>query len=126
MSLLSKIPGLSRHQALEIDQPLPMSTPPTYFDRRWADRLIGNALADVDAAYAAGALDWIHTNRPDVAAFLRETILEIDAAVTAEDGPRVTTAIERFVEAHKRAFRIFETRPPVIEVDLQLDLLAAV
>lgn len=103
-----------------------MSVAPTRFDRRWADRLISNALADVDAAYQAGALEWINTNRPDVAGFLRETILEIDAAVTAEDGPRVTTAVERFVEAHKRAFRIFEARPPVIEVDPQLDLLAAV
>lgn len=126
MSLLSKIPGLSRHQARDVDQPLPMDVPPSRFDRLWADRMMANALAEVDAAYSPGALAWLADNRPDVSAFLREATHEVCNAVLAEDGPRVTTAVERFVEAHKRAFKIFEARPSIIEVDSQLELLAAV
>ena len=125
MSLLANIPGLSRHDTPA--PPLPMAIPPTRFDRLWADRLIENALADVSGCYPAGAMEWIRVNRPDIDTFLKEASLECCQAVLAEDGPRVTQACERFVAAHRRAFQVFEAaRVPVIDVDLQLDLLAAV
>lgn len=124
MTLLANIPGLARHEALAI--PLPMSVPPTRFDRAWADRLISAAVLDIDAAYRPGALEWVRENRPDVAAYLRDASLAVCEAVNAEDGPLVTAAVDRFVEAHRRAIKLFEARPPVIEVDAQLDLMAAV
>ncbi len=111
MSLLSAIPGLSRHQSEPV-RPV--------FDLDRAVRLIGEAQELLAGYYPAGALEWLRQMRPDVSAFLKQCERELDAAAAVEDMPVLSRALDRYVEAHRRAFAIYEAAvTPTIAVDEQ-------
>lgn len=110
--LLNAIPGLARHQSTA-------SAPVKDFDLERACRLVDDATALLTNDYPAGALEWLRQNRPDVARYLKECERDLDAVLMAEDMAQLPKVLDRYVDAHRRAFKVFEARPPVIEVDRQ-------
>lgn len=114
MSLLSAIPGLAMHQVAT-----PALVAPA-FDRERASRLMRDAISLLNSFYPAGAMEWLRLNRPDVSKELEGTMADIDAAVLVEDLPAVTATLDKFVKYHRKAFSIFEGRPPVVEVQERL------
>ena len=106
MALLDAIPGLSMHQVV---------IPQEGFDQEKAFKLVKDALSLLASFYPAGALEWIDGNRPDVAGYLRKTESAVNAAILAENVVDFPGALERFVEAHRRAFDLYSDRPPVVE-----------
>lgn len=106
--LTDMIPGLSAHR---ID--IPPVKPD--FDQDVASRLIGDAISILSSLYPSGALEWVRVNRPDVAQHLREAADAMDAAANGTNRAALVNAIDRWVSFHKKAFEIYNCRPPVIE-----------
>jgi len=106
-NLADMIPGLAAHR---IDIPKAPA-----FDQDAAALLVGDAVSIIASLYPAGALEWLRDNRPDVAKHLREAADTMDAAANGTDRAALVVAIERWVEFHRKAFSIYQSRPPVIE-----------
>ncbi len=100
--LLANIPGLSAHH-----EEVPQSH---NFDRKAVERLVRDAVGLLESYYPAGALAWLEEIRPEVTHFLKKCEGEIDAAVLTEDMGRVRKTLTRYVEAHRRAFKIYQGR----------------
>jgi hypothetical protein len=117
MTLLSAIPGLSAHE-----MKIP-AAPIILFDRDKAVQILRDGISLINSFYPAGAMEWLRENRPDVIKQLKSDLLAIEQAISNEDHSKVSVTIELGIKHHRRAFELFELRPPVIEV--QGDLLAA-
>jgi len=113
MSLLQNIPGLSRHAPTIAPHVAPV------FDLDRAFLLMRQALSLLESSYPAGAMEWLRIHRPDVITHLKERALQVDRAALAEDMPAVIAAVDLYREAHERAFKLYQARPPVIDVDQQ-------
>lgn len=112
--LLSNIPGLAAHQVQ-----VPEVTPEparSDFDREAAFRLVSDAVSLLASFYPAGALEWLRENRPDVIRYLTEAEIALDMAILAEDITQFRVVLEEYVKYHRKAFKIYEERPPVVEV----------
>ena len=117
MTLLSAIPGLSAHE-------MKIPTAPIIpFDRDKAVQILRDGISLINSFYPDGALEWLRENRPDITRQLKADFKAIEQAIMDEDRKKVSGAVEVCIKHHRRAFEIFEVRPPVIEV--QGDLLAA-
>ena len=92
------------------------------FDQVRAMRLVADAVGLISSFYPDGALGWLRENRPDVMRYLTAAEIALDMAIVNENGPELTVALEKYVQYHQRAFKVFETRPPVAEV--QTDMFA--
>lgn len=92
------------------------------FDGDKAYRLMRDAISLLNSFYPDGALEWLTINRPDVGKHLLEAENDIDQAIFAEDIDQVTAALERYVKLSRAAFKVFEARPPVIEVQEKLTM----
>ncbi len=114
MNLLAAMPGLSKHET---------NIPKPVFDIDRASKLLREGLVLVNSFYPPGAMEWLRENRPDVVKQLKQDWKDIDLAIKAEDMKAATLAAETCIKHHRKAFEIFEGRPPVIEI--QGDLLAA-
>ncbi len=121
MNLLSAMPGLSVHET--IVAVTPVKEPTRSFDLDKAVKLLREGLVLVNSFYPPGALEWLRENRPDIAKQLKADWKDIDLAIKAEDMSKATLAAELCIRHHRKAFDIFLSRPPVIEV--QGELLAA-
>lgn len=117
MSLLSAIPGLSRHETR-----VPPAMPET-FDRDKALRLLRDGMSMINSFYPPGAMEWLREKRPDVVKQLKADVADIEKAIMGEEISKVALSVETCIKHHRKAFEIFEARPPVMEV--QGDLLAA-
>lgn len=107
--LADKIPGLTAHR---ID--IPQKTAPV-FDQAAASLLVGDAVSIISSLYPAGALEWLRANRPDVSKHLREAADAMDVAANGTNRAALVLAIERWVEFHRKAFAIYQGRPPLID-----------
>ncbi len=100
--LLVNIPGLAAHRE-RVSEPRP-------FDRVAVERMLRKAIGLLESYYPTGALEWLREMRPEIINFLKACEREVDAAVLTEDMRRVRQALRRYVEAHQRAFRIYQSR----------------
>lgn len=117
MSRFKNITGLQKFK----DQPA--APAPPAFDVDKAHQLLRDGLSLVNSFYPAGAMEWLRDTRPDIPKQLKADWKAICAAIDAGDIVAVSSAVEVCIRHHRKAFEIFEGRPPVIEV--QGDLLAA-
>jgi hypothetical protein len=108
MSGLSALPGLDVHRIIPEDQS-------PAFDHEKAHRLVSDGYSLLASLYPAGALEWIEGNRPDISKHLKEFAANLDKAAEGDDVAAFHKALSVYVEGHKKAFRIYEARPPVIE-----------
>lgn len=115
MSLLAAIPGLSAH---ETSVP-PPALPP--FDRDKALQLLRDGVSLINSFYPTGAMEWLREHRTDVITILNADYARIEQSILAEDRTKVAVSVELLIKHHRRAFEIYEARPPVIEI--QGDLL---
>jgi hypothetical protein len=118
MSLLSAMPGLALH-----DTPRPPIPPViVVFDNAMAQQIIRQAITDVAMCFPApDPWGWLLDNRPEVISELKRVGNDMNVAYLALDMVAVSAAADVFVRFHKKAWQIYEQRPPVIEV--QGDLL---
>lgn len=112
MSRFKSIPGLQKFK----------ETPAPLFDIDKAVKLLREGLVLVNSFYPPGAMEWLRENRPDIPKQLKADWKAIDQAINDEDMTAASVAAELCIKHHRKAFEIFEGRPPVIEV--QGDLLA--
>jgi len=113
MSLLSAIPGLSAH-AVVVPEP---ESAASAFDFARADRLIAGLNEAIGAAFPdAGCLRWLAENRHDALAALLYGEAAVDVAYLAEDMTKLEKAIDLLQRMYLKAFNIYTTRPPVVEV----------
>lgn len=108
------IPAVRQFQAASAPQP---------FDRDKAFQILRDGVSMINSFYPVGAMDWLRTNRPDVVKQLKADYRNIDQAIHNEDRTAVSVSVELCIKHHRKAFEIFEARPPVI--DVQGDLMAA-
>jgi hypothetical protein len=108
MSGLSSLPGLAAHRIV------PEEKKPA-FNHEKAYRLVCDAVSLLASLYPAGALEWIKENRPDIEKCLKEYRQNLDVTSQGDDVGAFTKALGFFVEGHKKAFQVYEARPPVIE-----------
>lgn len=113
MALSDRIKGLSQHK---IELPPPSPEPVAQFDQDKADHLLQDTCSLISSAYTAGALDWLQENRTDVCNFLKECETVVEAAYLSKDMSKLVQALAKYQGAYQRAFKLFEARPPVIEV----------
>lgn len=111
------IPSIKQYQV----EPPPARQVP--FDREKAMRILRDGVSLINSFYPAGAIEWLWDNRLDVMKQLRDDRKEINRAILEEDHVAVVAAVESSIRHHRKAFAIYEARPPVVEV--QGDLLAA-
>jgi hypothetical protein len=118
MSLLAAMPGLAMHDT-------PVLPPPSVvvsFDAAMAQDTIRRAITDVAASFPSpDPWGWLLINRPDVISHLKKTGNDMNLAYLDQNLIAVREAADLYVRSHKKAWQIYETRPPVIEV--QGDLL---
>lgn len=98
--LMSAIPGLSRHRPEPVTE-LSFSES--------AIMAVRETVSDVASMYPSGAIAWIAVERPEVREYLLRSAAEVDAAVLVEDAGRLTMALARYIEAHRRAFEIYRS-----------------
>ncbi len=106
--LADMIPGLQAHRTVPTDAA-------HQFDQEKASRLVFDAVSLLASLYPSGALEWIQTNRPDVFRYLKEATAEMDQTAQVDDKTALVASIERWVKMHRKAFAIYEQRPPVME-----------
>jgi len=111
--LLGNIPGLAAHQIQipTVNQP---------FDQEKAIRLVSDAISLLNSFYPAGAIEWIQVNRPDFSRYLKESEATLDQAVADGNQESFIKALEIYMNRHKRAFAIYNERPPVIDIQEEL------
>lgn len=120
MGLRDAIPGLKAHDIVIAPVPLPVVVS---FKNEAAFNIIRAAVLDVGGSFPAGSpWEWLKANRPDVITELRKAMYAMNEAYHAQDMAQVTAAADYFVRSHKKAWYLFECRPPVIE---QNDLFVA-
>jgi hypothetical protein len=119
MSLADKLTGLSRHK---IDLPPPPQEPVAVFDRKKADQLLRSINDSLGIEYPAGCLEWLSVNRPDIWKALCEGENAVNAAYLAENLPEMEKAGDLLQRMYCKAYEVFNTRPPVIEVQADLGL----
>lgn len=113
MSLLNNLPGLGRHST-----PTAVKTPPP-FDYALVERRVREAWLWIDQRYPSGALPWIRQYRPEVAAFLREQDLLLDAECQRENMSSFVNVLDVWQKAYLRAFAVYQDA----QNDLQGSLL---
>ena len=96
---------------------------PVPFDRDKAFQLLRDGISLINSFYPAGAMEWLREHRPDVVKQLKVDFKNIEQCILDEERTKVAICVELCINHHRRAFEIFEARPPVI--DVQSDLLAA-
>lgn len=106
--LADMIPGLQAHRTVPLESD-------SQFDQEKASRLVSDAVSLLASLYPSGALEWIQTNRPDVFRYLKEATAEMDQTAQGDDKTALVASIERWVKMHRKAFTIYEQRPPVME-----------
>lgn len=111
--LLGNIPGLAAHQIQIPTAKLP-------FDHEKAVRLVSDAVGLLNSFYPAGALEWIQVNRPDIPRYLKESEAALDQSIENGDQEAFAKALDLYTERHRRAFTIYNERPPVIEVQEEM------
>jgi hypothetical protein len=123
MSLLSAMPGLAVHETNIPPLPPPVTVA---FDDAAAYEIIRCAVRDVALSFPApDPWGWLTKNRPDVIAELKKSGDDMNVAYLASNMEQVKKTADRFVRIHKRAWQIYEQRPPVIEIQDELMLAAA-
>jgi hypothetical protein len=108
MSGLSSLPGLAAHRIVP-EEKIPV------FDHEKAYRLISDAYSVLTSLYPAGGLEWLRENRIDVIEHLKSADARLDKAAAGEDLAAFTKALEHYTNSYRRAFDVFNARPPVIE-----------
>lgn len=106
MSGLSSLPGLAAHRIVP---------EPPAFDREKAGRLVSDAISLLESLYPAGGLEWLRKNRPDVVKHLKEIEVSLDKAIEDGDLEAFTKSLDLYTKAYKKAFEIYNARPPVID-----------
>lgn len=86
------------------------------FDAEKAHRLINDAYSLIASQCPAGAMEWLELKRPDLIASLKREEASIDNAFESEDLGALSLVLTEWSRGHAEAFEIFNTRPPVIEV----------
>jgi len=121
MGLRAAIPGLKAHDTVIALPPVVVS-----FDNEAAINIIRVAVLDVGGSFPAGSpWEWLKDNRPDVIAELRKAMSGMNTAYHAQDMEQVKAAADYFVRSHKKAWKLFEERPPIIERQDDLFVAAA-
>lgn len=115
-NLLLAIPGLARHQVAPV-APVAPQVVTVDTERIW--RLLQELQVFLGDLYPIGAAQWLAENRPDILGFFKQCEREMDAAIEAANLSLLVAVMGRYREAHGRAVKLFESRPPVIEVDRQ-------
>lgn len=111
--LFSAIPGLAAHETAVPPPPAPVVVA---FDNAAAQEIIRSAIHDTACAYPSGSpWTWLVDNRPDVISELKKAGNDMNAAYLAADMEQVKAKADRYVRLHKRAWQLYEERPPVIE-----------
>jgi hypothetical protein len=106
MGLRDAIPGLVTHKTVVS----------VSFDNEAAANAIRTAVSDVNASFPCpDAWIWLVANRPDVISELKKCGNDMNVAYQAQSLEQVSAAADRFVRAHKRAWILFEERPPIVE-----------
>jgi len=117
VSLLAAMPGLSVH-APKAPAPVVVA-----FDDAAAHDIVRQAVRDVAAAFPApDPWGWLAANRPEVIVELKRVGKAMGTAHLSLDIDTVKASAATFVQYHLKAWKIYELRPPVIEV--QGNLLA--
>ena len=125
MGLRDAIPGLKTHDTVISSVP-PVTPVVVSFDAESAYAVIRNAIQEIGTAFPAGdAWGWLIANRPDVVSALKQAGNDMNVAFLEQSAEKVTACADRFIRMHKKAFRLFEERPPVIERQDDLFMEAA-
>lgn len=112
MGLRDAIPGLKAHDTVvQVVDPVVVS-----FDNQAAINIIREAVLEVANGYPCGSpWEWLTQNRPDIITELRKSKGAMISAYQSEDQDGVKSAADFFVRSHKKAWKIFGERPPLIE-----------
>jgi hypothetical protein len=108
MKGLSSLPGLETHRIVPEEK-----TPA--FDNERAVRLVSDAVSLLESLYPAGGLEWLRENRRDIIDHLKAAAERLDNAAAGEKLAEFTAALKHYTESYKRAFEVYNGRPPVIE-----------
>lgn len=119
MALADKVKGLSKHK---IEVPPPAPAPVIVFDNAAADRLITETADAISAPYPVGCIEWLIMNRTEIWDALRDVEFKVDAAYLSCDLPALKKALDLCCRTYLKAYEVFNTRPPVIEVQADLAL----
>lgn len=114
MSLLENIPGLSAHET-HLPEPVKVE-----FDADKAFNLIRILNGVIGAAYPEGCLEWLAKHRQDIWDELCAGENAVDRAYIAEDMDELAKATDRMQRMYLRAFKVYEARPPIVEVQEKL------
>lgn len=105
---LSSLPGLEAHRIV------PEEKKPV-FDHERAVRLVSDAVSLLESLYPQGGMEWLRENRRDVIDHLKAAEARLDKAAAGEELAEFTAALKHYTESYKRAFEVYNGRPPVIE-----------
>ena len=119
MALADKVKGLKKHK---IEVPPPAAEPVKPFDFERADRHLRELNDSVGAKYPDGCIEWLAANRQDISQALIAGENAVDLAYLAEDLPALINKLDLLNRMYLKAFDVFNTRPPVIEVQADLAL----
>jgi hypothetical protein len=111
MGLRDAIPGLKAHETI-INPPVQV----TSFNDAAALNLVRSAFSDVNSSFPSPDVwVWLRQNRPDVISELKRFGHDMNVAYQAQNMTNVKASADLFVRAHKRAWKLFEERPPIID-----------
>ena len=111
--LFSAIPGLSAHK-VEIPEAV------IEFDVERAEELLRQVNATIASAYPGDdCFSWL-VKQPDVWKPLCDGENDVDLAFLAQDMPTLEKAVDRLERMYLKAFNLYASRPPVVEVQEDL------
>ena len=83
-------------------------------DRAW--QRINDARSSIASGFSVGAMEWLQ-EQPKILGYLKSAEAAVDQAFLAANEDKLIQVLEKWVEAHKRAWEIYESRPPIIDTD---------
>jgi hypothetical protein len=95
---------------------------PVEFDAEKAFQLLRDLNNTIGAEYPAGALEWLHENRPEVIISLLDMEKQVEAAYLAENMPELKRSVDLLKRSYTKAFKLFTEQPPIIEVQTEMIL----
>jgi hypothetical protein len=119
MALGDRLKCLSQHK---IEVPPPDPEPVVSFDQAAADELLHKINDELGCSYPPGCLQWIIANRKDIWTALCSGENVVDLAYLNGDMPGFVKALDLLKRMYCKAYEVFNTRPPVIEVQADLGL----
>lgn len=105
-----------------IEVPPPAPEPVAVFDQARADQVLRETNDAVGVKYPSGSLEWIIANRKDIWTALCEGENAVDVAYIDCDLPGLVKATDLLQRMYMKAFDVFNSRPPIVEVQADLSL----